>query len=79
MLKDEIVESVSEGKFHIWPVKTIDEGIEVLTGVPAGEKSVDGSYPEGSVNALVDERLSNFAERLIEFGEMKKEENKEEV
>jgi predicted ATP-dependent protease len=77
MLKDEIVKSVSQGKFHIWPVKTIDEGIEILTGITAGEKLKDGSYPEGSINDLVDQHLSNFAERLIEFGEMKKGKTKE--
>jgi len=73
MLKDEVVQAVQDGKFHIWPVKTIDEGIEVLTGVPAGEKLADGSYPEGSVNALADRHLFQLAEQLIEFGEPRKE------
>jgi lon-related putative ATP-dependent protease len=73
MLKDEVVQAVQDGKFHIWPVKTIDEGIEILTGVPAGEKLEDGGYPEGSVNALTDQCLFSLAERLIEFGETKKE------
>ncbi len=74
MLKEEVIQAVKEGKFHIWPVKTIDEGIEVLTKVPAGEKQEDGSYPEGSINALVNQHLFDFAERLVEFGEMKQDE-----
>ncbi len=50
MLKEEIVEAVKEGKFHIYPVKTIDEGIEVLTGVKAGEKTKDGTFEANTVN-----------------------------
>jgi lon-related putative ATP-dependent protease len=73
MLKDEVVQAVQDGKFHVWPVKTIDEGIEALTGVPAGEKLADGTYPEGSVNALADQHLLKLAEQLIEFGEPRKE------
>lgn len=62
MLKEDVVEAIKEGKFHIYPVKLIDEGIEVLTGVPAGEKQGDGSYPEGSINYLVQKRLDEMAE-----------------
>jgi lon-related putative ATP-dependent protease len=72
MLKEEVIQAVQAGKFHIWSVKTIDEGIEVLTGIPAGEKQADGKYSEGSVNALVDQHLFDFAKRLVEFGEPKK-------
>ena len=71
MLKDEVVQAVQDGKFHIWAVRTIDEGIEALTGVPAGEKLGDGRYPENSINALVNQCLRDFAERLIDFGEPK--------
>jgi len=63
MLREEVVESVKEGKFQIYSVKTIDEGIEILTGIPAGEKA-DGTYPEGTVNYLVDKRLKEYADRL---------------
>ncbi len=76
MLKEEIIQAVKEGQFRIWAVKTIDEGIEVLTDIPAGEKLDDGSYPEGTINALVDQRLKLLAEQLIEFGEKKKEPKK---
>lgn len=68
MLKEQIVEAVKEGKFHIWPVRTIDEGIEILTGVPAGERLPDDHYPENTVNGRVDKRLRDLAERLAIFG-----------
>lgn len=64
MLREDVVTAVREGKFHIYAVSTIDEGIEVLTGLPAGERKADGSYPEASVNFLADQRLRGFADRL---------------
>ena len=67
MLKEEIVDAVKEGKFHIISVKTIDEGIEVLTGVKAGEKQKDGTFEEGTVNDRVDKRLKQMAEKLKEY------------
>jgi lon-related putative ATP-dependent protease len=67
MLKEEIVEAVKEEKFHIFSVKSIDEGIEVLTGVKAGERQKDGAFEEGTVNYRVDKRLRQMAERLREF------------
>jgi lon-related putative ATP-dependent protease len=67
MLKEEMVEAGRAGTFRIYPVKTIDEGIEVLTGVPAGERREDGTYEEGTVNCLVDKRLREMAEKLREF------------
>jgi lon-related putative ATP-dependent protease len=77
MLKDEVVNAVQEGKFHIWSVTSIDEGIEILTGVPAGTRLDEGRFEEGSINALVDQRLHDLAESLIEFGERNKKEEKE--
>jgi lon-related putative ATP-dependent protease len=67
MLKEEVVNAIKDGKFHIWPVKTIDEGIEVLTGVPAGKRSKDGTYPEGTINGLVQKRLTDMAQTIKEF------------
>jgi len=64
MLNDEVVQAVQEGRFHIWSVSDIDQGIEVLTGVPAGKAAEDGSYPEGSVNFLVDQRLTAMVESM---------------
>lgn len=67
MLKEEVVEAVKGGKFHIYPVLTIDEGIEILTGTRAGARRPDGTYEEDTVNYLVNERLREMAERLTEF------------
>jgi lon-related putative ATP-dependent protease len=67
MLKEEIVDAVKEGKFHIFSVKTIDEGMEVLTGVKAGERKKDGAFDEETVNYRVDKRLKQMAEKLREF------------
>jgi lon-related putative ATP-dependent protease len=61
MLRQDVVDAVEAGQFHIHPVRTIDEGIAILTGVPAGERDGEGSYPEGSVNARVEERLVALA------------------
>ena len=62
-LPDEIIESVKNGDFHIYAINTIDEGIELLTGVPAGKKNKDGTFPAGSINYLVYEKLKSYAEK----------------
>jgi predicted ATP-dependent protease len=69
MLKEEVVAAVNEGKFNMYSVRTIDEGIEVLTGVKAGERRKDGTFEEGTVNQRVNERLKEMAEKLREFAE----------
>lgn len=61
-LTDEIIENVKEKKFHIYSVSTIDEGIEILTGVPAGKQNKDGKYPAGTINHLVYEKLKKYYE-----------------
>jgi len=60
-LSDEVVDAVKNKKFHIYAVSTIDEGIEVLTGVPAGKKDKDGKFPAGTVNYLAYEKLKKYA------------------
>ena len=60
-LSDEIIAAVKEKKFHIYAVSTIEEGIEVLTGVPAGKKDKDGHFPAGTINRLVYEKLKKYA------------------
>lgn len=60
-LSDEIVEAVKDKKFHIYSVSTIEEGIEVLTGVPAGKKDKNGNFPAGTINYLVHEKLKKYA------------------
>lgn len=67
MLKEEIVEAVKAGQFHVYSVKTIDEGIEVLTGTKAGERREDGTFKEGTINYRVDKRLKEMADKLKEF------------
>ena len=67
MLRKDVVEAVKEGKFHIYPVKTIDQGIEILTGVEAGERMEDGKFKEGSVNDLVDKKLRELGMKIKEF------------
>lgn len=68
MLKPEVRQAVAEGKFHIYPIRTVDEGIQILTGVAAGEQREDGTWPEGTVNWYVDRRLREMALRLRQFG-----------
>lgn len=67
MLREDVVQAVKEDQFHIWAVTTVGEGIEILTDVAAGERKPDGSYPEGTVNYLIDQRLSELAEGLRGF------------
>ena len=67
-LREDVVEAVQSGQFTIYGVATIDEGIGVLTGVPAGELQDDGGYPEGTIHYPVEERLEKMAERARDFG-----------
>ncbi len=68
MLASRVREAVRAGQFHIWPVKTIDEGMEILSGRPMGELNENGEYPEGSVNRAVVDRLAELARLRKEFG-----------
>jgi ATP-dependent Lon protease len=67
MLRKDVVQAVKEKKFHVYPVKTIDQGIEILTGVEAGEQLEDGRFKEGSVNDRVDKKLRELGTRIKEF------------
>ncbi len=67
MLKEEVVEAVNTGKFKVYSVKTIDEGIEVLTGLKGGQRQADGTFEEGTVNYLVDKHLKEMADKLREY------------
>ncbi len=62
MLRDEVVDAVREGRFNVWAIGSVDEGLEILTGLPAGERRPDGTYPEDTVHRRVEERLAEFAE-----------------
>jgi ATP-dependent Lon protease len=79
MLRKDVVQAVQEGKFRVYPVKTIDQGIEILTGVEAGERLEDGRFKEGTVNDLVDKRLQDLGKKIKEYeggGEEAKEKKK---
>ena len=67
MLREDVVEAARHGQFSIYPIASIDEGIEVLTGVKAGERSPDGRFPGGTINRLVEDKLRAFAERARGF------------
>ena len=72
MLPEEVVEAIAAGEFHVWAVETVEEGIEILTGMPAGSPDEEGNYPEGTLFQLVQKRLAELREKL------KSEEEKEE-
>ncbi len=67
MLREDVVEAAERGEFHIYPITTIDEGIEQMTGVAAGEAGADGAYPPDSVNGRVQARLQAFAQAVKNF------------
>ena len=73
MLKQEVIESVKEGKFTIYAIDRVEEGIELLTGMPAGDLGDDGTYPEGTFNQLVMKRLDEISAAL----EKKKDKDKD--
>jgi len=62
MLKAEVVEATRNGKFHIWPISTLDEALSLLTDLDLGELQDDGAYPEGSFNFHVHRRVEEFSE-----------------
>ena len=67
MLRDDVLEAVSAGKFHVWPVAKIEHGIEILTARSAGERNGQGKFPENSVFALVEDRLRAMAQTMKDF------------
>ena len=68
MLRHDVVEACAQGKFHVYPVRTVDEGIELLTGVPAGERDDEGLFPDNTINQRVEVKLLVFAEQARVFG-----------
>jgi len=67
MLRRDVVDTAERGRFHIYPVEWIDQGIELLTGIAAGEADGDGRFPPGTVNGRVEATLLEFAERARAF------------
>ncbi len=66
MLKSEVIEAAEAGLFQVYPIKTVDQGMEVLTGLKSGEADEEGNYPKGTINGMVQERLAIFAEKSKE-------------
>jgi len=77
MLEDEVIEAVKQGKFHIYPVMSVDEGIEILTGVKAGEIKEDGTFEKDTVNFLVDQELQRLAQSWKTFEPAPEKESKD--
>ena len=75
MLRDDVVQAAAAGKFHIYPVETIDQGIEILTGIPAGERDKDGNYPPDSINGRVAAKLDKLSEAVRRFSDKGKSED----
>jgi len=73
MLNQEVIDAVKEGKFHIWSISTIEEGVEILTGMEAGTLQADGKYPEGTLFRKVDDRLVELGEIVKKFGKESEE------
>jgi predicted ATP-dependent protease len=69
MLRDDVVQATQDGSFNIYAVDTVDEGIELLTGVPAGERQIDGTYPISTVGYYVKERLQSWTQGLKWFSD----------
>ncbi|WP_455200937.1 Lon protease family protein, partial [Kaarinaea lacus] len=67
MLRHDVVEAAEQGKFHIYPVETVEQALELLTGLDAGVRDKDGKYPDGSINALVQNRLNELNQLQQEF------------
>ncbi len=68
MVRKEVADAIANNEFHIYPIETIDQGIELLTGMPAGEPDENKRYPDDSINGRVQKRLQFFAENMRKFG-----------
>ncbi|MDP3111308.1 MAG: ATP-binding protein [Thermodesulfovibrionales bacterium] len=75
MIKKAVVDAVREGKFSIYPISRVEEGIEILTGMPAGALQEDGTYPEGTINYLIVKRLTEISDALKEKKDKEEEKN----
>lgn len=67
MLREDILAAVDDGKFHVYAVDTVDDGIEILTGVPAGKPDKNGNFPKGTVNFLVKQSLEKYYQSYVKY------------
>jgi lon-related putative ATP-dependent protease len=79
MLRKDVVQAVKEGKFHIYPIKSIEQGVEILMGMKAGRMRKDGTYTPGSLFRAVDDRLKDLAEKAKAFGKEDKDKGNEQL
>ncbi|MDA8240660.1 MAG: ATP-binding protein [Nitrospiraceae bacterium] len=77
MIKQEVMDAVKEGKFSIYPIDRVEDGMEIFTGMPMGEMRDDGTYPEGTINYLVTKRLEEISQAIKEKKEESKDKDKE--
>ena len=70
MLRADVAEAVERGELHIYPVETVDDAMEILTGMPAGKPDANGESPEGTLNYLVEQQLVGFAVVAKRFGDL---------
>jgi predicted ATP-dependent protease len=68
MLRADVLDAVARGQFQVYPIQTVDQAFELLAGIPAGERSAEGGFPEGTLNQRVEARLAAFAEKARAFG-----------
>ncbi len=68
MLRQDVLEAIRDGQFHIYAVETVDQGLSILTGLDAGERQEDGTYPEGTINDHVTRRLQEMADKMQKYG-----------
>ncbi|MCX5892335.1 MAG: Lon protease family protein, partial [Deltaproteobacteria bacterium] len=76
MLKKEVVDAVKDGKFHVWAIGSVDEALELLTGLPAGKRQADGAWEPDSVNGKVDQKLTQMMELARQLMKGSEEEGK---
>ncbi|MCP4537673.1 MAG: AAA family ATPase [Chloroflexi bacterium] len=77
MLRRDVVEAARDGQFRVYPVQTVDQALELLIGIPAGERDVEGNFPEGSINQRVEARLIELAEKQRDFDSSPEKEDEE--
>lgn len=77
MLREDVAEAVEKGQFHIWAISNIDEGVEILMGIEAGERQPDGTYPEGTLHYIVEKRLREMSELMRKLQQPTEERGKE--
>jgi predicted ATP-dependent protease len=69
MLAPDVVDAVANGRFHVWAISTVDDVLQLLTGIPAGEPGADGAFPDASLHGRVHARITALAALARDFGQ----------